>query len=112
MILIWNGKGGVVFVRNNKKGELGLVGGVIWTMEDSAVESWQDSYGGMSADNLKGLVLALSSSFFIGASFIVKKKGLKKAGASGIRAGISISNPINLILLQSLKWLIFFFGYL
>ncbi|KAJ4701155.1 Protein of unknown function (DUF803) [Melia azedarach] len=57
-------------------------------MEDSAVESWQDSYGGMSADNLKGLVLALSSSFFIGASFIVKKKGLKKAGASGIRAGV------------------------
>jgi hypothetical protein len=42
----------------------------------------------MSADNIKGLVLALSSSVFIGASFIVKKKGLKKAGASGIRAGI------------------------
>lgn len=42
----------------------------------------------MSADNIKGLVLALSSSFFIGASFIVKKKGLKKAGASGIRAGV------------------------
>lgn len=41
----------------------------------------------MSADNIKGLVLALSSSFFIGASFIVKKKGLKKAGASGVRAG-------------------------
>ncbi|GAB2224038.1 hypothetical protein Droror1_Dr00004784 [Drosera rotundifolia] len=44
-------------------------------------------YEGMSSDNIKGLVLALSSSFFIGASFIVKKKGLKKAGASGIRAG-------------------------
>lgn len=43
---------------------------------------------GMSADNIKGLVMALSSSFFIGASFIVKKKGLKKAGASGVRAGI------------------------
>ncbi|XP_028792333.1 probable magnesium transporter NIPA4 [Neltuma alba] len=42
---------------------------------------------GMSSDNIKGLCLALSSSFFIGASFIVKKKGLKKAGASGIRAG-------------------------
>uniref|UniRef100_A0A804IF90 Magnesium transporter n=1 Tax=Musa acuminata subsp. malaccensis TaxID=214687 RepID=A0A804IF90_MUSAM len=39
----------------------------------------------MSSDNIKGLVLALSSSFFIGASFIVKKKGLKKAGASGVR---------------------------
>lgn len=47
-------------------------------------QSWRD---GMSSDNIKGLVLALSSSFFIGSSFIVKKKGLKKAGASGIRAG-------------------------
>ncbi|KAI4388802.1 hypothetical protein MLD38_001099 [Melastoma candidum] len=45
------------------------------------------SYKGMSSDNIKGLVLALSSSFFIGASFIVKKKGLKKAGSSGVRAG-------------------------
>lgn len=50
--------------------------------------SWVDAYRGMSADNIKGLVLALSSSVFIGASFIVKKKGLKKAGASGIRAGV------------------------
>lgn len=48
-------------------------------------QSWGD---GMSSDNIKGLVLALSSSLFIGASFIVKKKGLKKAGASGIRAGL------------------------
>ncbi|KAL0412755.1 UNVERIFIED_CONTAM: putative magnesium transporter NIPA4 [Sesamum radiatum] len=47
------------------------------------------SYRGMSSDNIKGLVLALSSSFFIGASFIIKKKGLKKAGASGVRAGYS-----------------------
>lgn len=47
--------------------------------------SWRD---GMSSDNIKGLVLAISSSLFIGASFIVKKKGLKKAGASGIRAGM------------------------
>ncbi|KAM7515210.1 hypothetical protein LguiA_004793 [Lonicera macranthoides] len=43
---------------------------------------------GLSNDNIKGLVLAISSSFFIGASFIVKKKGLQLAGASGqIRAG-------------------------
>lgn len=47
-----------------------------------------EAYKGMSSDNIKGLVLALSSSIFIGASFIVKKKGLKKAGASGVRAGI------------------------
>lgn len=49
--------------------------------------SWRDAYRGMSSDNIKGLVLALSSSLFIGASFIVKKKGLKRAGASGLRAG-------------------------
>jgi cyanate permease len=36
-----------------------------------ASTSWRE---GMSSDNIKGLVLALSSSFFIGASFIVKKK--------------------------------------
>ncbi|VFQ59027.1 unnamed protein product [Cuscuta campestris] len=53
----------------------------------AVLSSWKDAYGGMSSDNVKGLVLALSSSVFIGASFIVKKKGLKKAGASGIRAG-------------------------
>ncbi|XP_051145444.1 probable magnesium transporter NIPA4 [Andrographis paniculata] len=46
------------------------------------------TYRGMSADNIKGLVLALSSSFFIGSSFIIKKKGLKKAGASGTRAAV------------------------
>ncbi|KAL0348233.1 UNVERIFIED_CONTAM: putative magnesium transporter NIPA4 [Sesamum angustifolium] len=50
------------------------------------------SYRGMSSDNIKGLVLALSSSFFIGASFIIKKKGLKKAGASGVRAGLLVQN--------------------
>jgi len=33
-------------------------------------------------------VLALSSSLFIGASFIIKKKGLKKAASSGVRAGV------------------------
>lgn len=42
---------------------------------------------GISSDNVHGLVLALSSSVFIGSSFIVKKKGLKKAGSTGIRAG-------------------------
>ncbi|URE23627.1 hypothetical protein MUK42_17477 [Musa troglodytarum] len=42
---------------------------------------------GVSVDNIRGLVLALSSSLFIGSSFIVKKKGLKRAGAHGVRAG-------------------------
>lgn len=55
-------------------------------MGEKAARYWM-SYKGMSSDNIKGLILALSSSVFIGASFIVKKKGLKKAGASGIRAG-------------------------
>ncbi|ERN13427.1 hypothetical protein AMTRI_Chr09g40770 [Amborella trichopoda] len=41
-----------------------------------------------SSDNSKGLLLALVSSAFIGASFILKKKGLKRAGASGARAGV------------------------
>ncbi|MFS8008254.1 putative magnesium transporter NIPA [Helianthus anomalus] len=44
--------------------------------------------GGMSSDNVHGLVLALSSSLFIGSSFIIKKKGLMNAGATGIRAGV------------------------
>lgn len=44
---------------------------------------------GFSSDNLKGFVLALLSSVFIGASFIIKKKGLRRAAAaSGIRAGV------------------------
>ncbi|XP_058199153.1 probable magnesium transporter NIPA4 isoform X2 [Rhododendron vialii] len=44
---------------------------------------------GFSKDNLIGFLLALSSSAFIGASFIIKKKGLRKAAAaSGVRAGV------------------------
>ncbi|KAL2510886.1 putative magnesium transporter NIPA4 [Abeliophyllum distichum] len=44
---------------------------------------------GFSKDNLKGIVLALISCGFIGASFIIKKKGLKKAAAaSGVKAGV------------------------
>lgn len=46
-----------------------------------------------SRDNVIGFGLALSSSGFIGASFIIKKKGLWKAGAaSGVRAGINFSS--------------------
>ncbi|GFQ07198.1 probable magnesium transporter nipa3 [Phtheirospermum japonicum] len=42
-----------------------------------------------SRDNLKGFILALISSGFIGASFIIKKKGLRRAAAaSGVRAGV------------------------
>ncbi|KAK6930669.1 Magnesium transporter NIPA [Dillenia turbinata] len=42
---------------------------------------------GISADNFHGLILAISSSIFIGSSFIIKKKGLKKAGMTGPSAG-------------------------
>ena len=38
-------------------------------------------------DFVTGVFLAVSSSAFIGASFIIKKKGLKGAGSSGVRAG-------------------------
>jgi hypothetical protein len=37
-------------------------------------------------DNLKGFILAAVSSVFIGSSFIIKKLGLRRAGASGTRA--------------------------
>lgn len=43
-----------------------------------------------TSDNEKGLILAVASSLFIGTSFILKKKGLKRAAASsGTRAGQS-----------------------
>ncbi|XP_028124921.1 probable magnesium transporter NIPA2 isoform X3 [Camellia sinensis] len=41
---------------------------------------------GLSSENIHGLVLAISSSIFIGSSFIIKKKGLKKSGETGTRA--------------------------
>jgi len=42
---------------------------------------------GISTDNVTGLVLAVSSSIFIGTSFIVKKMGLKKSSTTGRSAG-------------------------
>ncbi|KAF3456624.1 hypothetical protein FNV43_RR01278 [Rhamnella rubrinervis] len=41
---------------------------------------------GMSVDNIRGLTLAVSSSLFIGTSFIIKKKGLIKSEDTGTRA--------------------------
>ncbi|XP_019459664.1 PREDICTED: probable magnesium transporter NIPA6 isoform X2 [Lupinus angustifolius] len=44
---------------------------------------------GFSEENLIGVTLALVSSGFVGASFIIKKQGLKRAAAiSGVRAGV------------------------
>ncbi|CAL0326906.1 unnamed protein product [Lupinus luteus] len=42
----------------------------------------------MGSENRKGLILAIASSAFIGASFILKKKGLKRAANHGTRAGV------------------------
>ncbi|KAK4258508.1 hypothetical protein QN277_004950 [Acacia crassicarpa] len=39
------------------------------------------------SENSTGLILAVTSSVFIGASFILKKKGLKRASVHGTRAG-------------------------
>ena len=44
-----------------------------------------------ATDQAKGLALAVSSSVFIGSSFIIKKKGLRLAGATGLRAGMQLS---------------------
>lgn len=44
---------------------------------------------GISQDNVHGLVLAVSSSIFIGSSFIIKKKGLTNASGTGTGAGFS-----------------------
>ncbi|KAJ8420733.1 hypothetical protein Cgig2_001609 [Carnegiea gigantea] len=56
---------------------------------------------GFSHENFIGLGLALSSSGFIGASFIIKKKGLWKAASFGIRAGLGGYS----YLLEPLWWL-------
>ncbi|XXG40297.1 hypothetical protein AAC387_Pa01g1054 [Persea americana] len=52
------------------------------------------------SDNMRGFILAVLSSAFIGASFILKKKGLKRAGAAGTRAGVGGYN----YLLEPLWW--------
>lgn len=54
----------------------------------------------MYSSNLKGVILACVSSAFIGSSFIIKKKGLKRAGSSGPRA----SNGGYGYLLEPLWW--------
>ncbi|KAA0039568.1 putative magnesium transporter NIPA1 isoform X2 [Cucumis melo var. makuwa] len=41
---------------------------------------------GISSDNVRGFLFAVSSSVFIGSSTIIKKKGLIKSGAAGTRA--------------------------
>ncbi|KAL8060235.1 hypothetical protein ABFX02_02G011700 [Erythranthe guttata] len=40
------------------------------------------------SDNTRGLVLAMLSGLFVGTSFILKKKGLRRAASAGLRAGV------------------------
>uniref|UniRef100_A0A452ZJH0 Probable magnesium transporter n=2 Tax=Aegilops tauschii subsp. strangulata TaxID=200361 RepID=A0A452ZJH0_AEGTS len=63
--------------------------------EEPAIAVMEGGMGGgggqqeLSADNVRGIVLALLSSGFIGSSFIIKKKGLRRAAvSSGISAGV------------------------
>merc|ERR1719201_652845 len=57
-------------------------------------------YEAMDSENQRGVTLALVSSIFIGASFIIKKKGLMAAGQSGVRASAGGYS----YLLQPLWW--------
>ncbi|GMP91398.1 hypothetical protein CsSME_00042117 [Camellia sinensis var. sinensis] len=71
---------------------------------------------GFSKDNLIGFMLAISSSVFIGASFIIKKKGLRKAAAvSGVRAGVGgysyLLEPLWWFGMITSKFFIFFFFF-
>ena len=48
--------------------------------------SWREAVINPSQEHAKGVTLAVSSGLFIGASFIIKKKGLLAAGQTGLRA--------------------------
>ena len=69
------------FLRGDTRQHFGSFVRAVWCV------GIQASAMAMSADNIRGFALALSSSVFIGSSFIVKKIGLKKAGMYGVRAG-------------------------
>ncbi|XVF58639.1 hypothetical protein PTKIN_Ptkin07bG0082000 [Pterospermum kingtungense] len=55
-----------------------------WLVGHSSDSGQEDRQ--MYSSNLKGFILAMVSSAFIGSSFIIKKKGLRKAGVNGPRA--------------------------
>ena len=52
-----------------------------------------------SIEYTKGVTLAVSSGLFIGASFIIKKKGLLAAGESGLRAATAPNKTRSLLAL-------------
>ncbi|XP_031247150.1 probable magnesium transporter NIPA6 isoform X1 [Pistacia vera] len=60
---------------------------VQWLMAPSWLTSEPTlSTSSTSTNNFKGFILAVASGVFIGSSFIIKKIGLQRAGASGPRA--------------------------
>jgi len=61
---------------------------LVWTRLVGSMAAVTDRLAAIagSADNAKGVTLALTSSVFIGGSFIIKKKGLMAAGQTGLRA--------------------------
>lgn len=65
----------------------GAAGGVAGGAGNAAQLAAAAAAGGGMSEQTVGLVLALSSSVFIGSSFVIKKRGLRRAGASGVRAG-------------------------
>ena len=60
----------------------------------------------MNSSNLTGFILAMVSSAFIGSSFIIKKKGLRRASANGPRASQFQSS----LSIFSLSFFFFFFN--
>lgn len=63
------------------------------TTGDGGTPNWdyESEVPAAVSDQTIGLVLAISSSVFIGSSFIVKKRGLRIAGSTGVRAGTLLS---------------------
>ena len=55
------------------------------------------------SDQTKGLALAISSSIFIGSSYIIKKKGLRLAAVSGLRAGAAQVNSLSSLAISGLS---------
>lgn len=63
----------------------------------------------MYSSNLKGFILAVVSSAFIGSSFIIKKKGLQRAGAHGPSASETLCFEM---IVNNLLFFIFFGDFL
>ena len=78
--------------------------------EGAALAAEEGVDDALTRDKYIGLALALSSSAFIGASFIVKKKGLRRAAAAvrvaafvRLASSLSVSLSLSLSLLLLLK---------